>query len=685
MVTTRSQTKSSGATLPDVKPVEENPSPPTRVAKRPRISLKIKAENVEHKSVVYGLMDMPLETFTEISSHVHPGDLISLARTCKVFRRVLMKRSAEPIWRRAESNVPELPPYPWSNMCPPQYAALLFTKNCTSCGDITSTNADPFLLVRLCSVCRETEKKDAKKRPRGSGLLKYCLRKELEEIQNSYHCLSQSGGGATLLHWVQEIRDETTLRQEFGSRLRDFLYCLESARSRELVAIRQQRALEVEERLLASGWTAADLRFRYPHYDKWQALIEQPRPLTDRIWSNLLPKLLPLLEANRIQHEEDAKKERKYERQKELHKLLRAFKLETHPLAPMVKALGFEPLLIEPQAGPTPPSVTRFLDAYPFPDTPTALKWDCFGEVENTEMSMEEVKTLFDSKREEVYKHFDTWKRQIEIELWLHLWADKKYPGGPFAEGVKVKGDADSVRDLPDHTQVLLRADTIFSRLSPDSPTGQDQVLYHPELLPTSRSFCRYSSPTKISVSSYHPHIKARQVAVALLKCMGTPDAAYLELAVMGERFLCGRCHPTKPMSWKAIIQHFLEEDKTWNIISSGTPRFKTRHPIRWVSIHDLGAKGELPLVVVLSPEEADEMRAAVSQQDALSYCFPCKNYGRMYVSGPERMSTHLQTVHDVKEAKSNIHYCSITESGTFLENGGAWRDRWDTHHDECW
>ncbi|CAE6506532.1 unnamed protein product [Rhizoctonia solani] len=100
---------------------------------------------------------MPDEILAEILLSAHPGDLLSLSQTCKLFRNTLMKESAANIWKSAERNVPHLPVYPWSDMAPHAYAALLFSKFCTSYGMPTLTEPDPYLLVRFCSSCREVK------------------------------------------------------------------------------------------------------------------------------------------------------------------------------------------------------------------------------------------------------------------------------------------------------------------------------------------------------------------------------------------------------------------------------------------------------------------------------------------------------------------------------------------------
>ncbi|KAF8596718.1 hypothetical protein BDV93DRAFT_454395, partial [Ceratobasidium sp. AG-I] len=103
--------------------------------KRARSSVaKPKASRKKHvkgkQGGLEGMMKMPLEIFTEIAYHITPGDLIALIRCSKFFRNMLLRRSAILIWLRAAENMPGLPPCP-TEMCEPQYAALMFSKHCT--------------------------------------------------------------------------------------------------------------------------------------------------------------------------------------------------------------------------------------------------------------------------------------------------------------------------------------------------------------------------------------------------------------------------------------------------------------------------------------------------------------------------------------------------------------------------
>jgi hypothetical protein len=161
------------------------------------------------------------------------------------------------------------------------------------------------------------KKKDAERRPRGSGLIRHCLRKELEEIRNTRRSLSEPSCLVALIRWMQEVRDEVKLRQEVGFlepiSMDQFSYVLVWIQTMRVFVLHRKCSLarafdhssttsnrvgsdysfcfsellmvlsaRIEQRPLALGWTKEELTFRYPHYNKWHTLVEQPRPLTDR-------------------------------------------------------------------------------------------------------------------------------------------------------------------------------------------------------------------------------------------------------------------------------------------------------------------------------------------------------------------------------------------------------------------
>ncbi|KAG8785308.1 hypothetical protein FRC12_017746 [Ceratobasidium sp. 428] len=102
------------------------------------------------------ILDMPPEVLSEIAVHLSPADLLSLARSNKCFRNIFTSRSSRHMWQAAFQNLPELPE------CPPSlselnYASLLFSGICSSCGAKVLHLMDPFLHVRLCGTCRKEQ------------------------------------------------------------------------------------------------------------------------------------------------------------------------------------------------------------------------------------------------------------------------------------------------------------------------------------------------------------------------------------------------------------------------------------------------------------------------------------------------------------------------------------------------
>ncbi|KIY67642.1 hypothetical protein CYLTODRAFT_352765, partial [Cylindrobasidium torrendii FP15055 ss-10] len=87
-----------------------------------------------------------------IFSRLEPGDLVSLSRTSKDIRAVLMRKPSEYIWRAARSMVPDLPPLP-HDMSEPAYASLVFDTFCHECFVHRARHADWESRLRLCADC----------------------------------------------------------------------------------------------------------------------------------------------------------------------------------------------------------------------------------------------------------------------------------------------------------------------------------------------------------------------------------------------------------------------------------------------------------------------------------------------------------------------------------------------------
>ena len=94
------------------------------------------------------LMNMPLDVFFEVrpihdafimlssrmnlpqvSAHLHPLDMLNLARTSKSLRSLTLAKSCRSAWVASFTTVPGLPLCP-ENLSEPLYAALLFDRHC---------------------------------------------------------------------------------------------------------------------------------------------------------------------------------------------------------------------------------------------------------------------------------------------------------------------------------------------------------------------------------------------------------------------------------------------------------------------------------------------------------------------------------------------------------------------------
>lgn len=71
----------------------------------------------------------PFIESTQILSHLNPVDLLSLARSTRDFRTLLMSKDSAFIWSAARGNIIGLPPCP-TFLSEPAYANLVFNPDC---------------------------------------------------------------------------------------------------------------------------------------------------------------------------------------------------------------------------------------------------------------------------------------------------------------------------------------------------------------------------------------------------------------------------------------------------------------------------------------------------------------------------------------------------------------------------
>ncbi|CAE6534638.1 unnamed protein product [Rhizoctonia solani] len=148
--------------------------PPPRKVRRTTTKSKKQDPPEKPGNSLDRFITMPLDIFTEITSYLLPIDIISLSRSSKLFREVLMCRSSRHIWTNSMSNIEILPPCP-SDMSELAYLALLFSEYCTGCGLVIVKHIHLELRMRLCAACRKTRLIALDKFP---SQLKYLVHKE---------------------------------------------------------------------------------------------------------------------------------------------------------------------------------------------------------------------------------------------------------------------------------------------------------------------------------------------------------------------------------------------------------------------------------------------------------------------------------------------------------------------------
>ncbi|TFK81995.1 hypothetical protein K466DRAFT_557211 [Polyporus arcularius HHB13444] len=72
---------------------------------------------------------MPLDVLFEIFRSLHPRDLLSLARTSKDFRALLMSRSSASYWATSRKQIQGLPEIP-EDISEPAFSNLIFCNHC---------------------------------------------------------------------------------------------------------------------------------------------------------------------------------------------------------------------------------------------------------------------------------------------------------------------------------------------------------------------------------------------------------------------------------------------------------------------------------------------------------------------------------------------------------------------------
>ncbi|KAJ6597218.1 hypothetical protein DFH09DRAFT_114194 [Mycena vulgaris] len=264
------------------------------------------------------LPEMPLDILFEIFSCLDPPDVLRLARTTKDLRNVLMRRSAISIWKSAFLNDPDLPGVP-DGLNEPQYANLAFSPHCHFCFIAGEHNILWAFRVRACNKCLVGRYDEVHK-----------VTKKLSGLSGNAHLLRHARAtlptGSRFIHSHEEAAEINKqliqLKKGDASKLEGFVaeriklveeihsHAQKAEMSVQLRLARKQRMLQGarDRRKEAICTRLRDLGYaeevQYINDNRPERLSEHPliksnSELTDRVWDNMKPQLIELMQGVR--------------------------------------------------------------------------------------------------------------------------------------------------------------------------------------------------------------------------------------------------------------------------------------------------------------------------------------------------------------------------------------------------
>ncbi|KAG8693977.1 hypothetical protein FRC09_010143 [Ceratobasidium sp. 395] len=601
-----------------------------------------------------------------------PKDIISLARANKFFRALLMTKSSIHIWHGAMRNVPGIPPCP-TDLSEPHYLALVYVPNCSLCGTNSSRRMDEMLRVRLCPSCRSKHliklatvtseiaplvlnSKKIVPSKRSRGCERYVLKSDVQEVQVKLAELEKTSDTKMLEEWRDTRKRELELRSSQASALITFLDGLENDRWSELQDLKKQHRVAVYDRLLESGWDKADLVFNYPRGWEWISLVEQAKILTDRTWMNLRPKLIPLLEANRVDRLEREKSVKKHARKARLEAYLKTIKEER---APIIDVTASSLVIPGSTLVATSPNV-QIKHMGIFPKLGDALEWDQMKQFLEDDLSVPEMEERVNRSLPEITQRISEWTDGVEdhlVEL-LHKGREADNLGRDIPDAVvSLPGTSNLLENATRSQKILLRADSLFeSKHGGQRPplVYDAAILNGYSLLPSFYSFT-LDDDQPLDVTKFRRHAGAQMAARKILEHIGKLDATFLEMRAAGQRYRCGRCHDRDVCTWEEIVNHFSLEQQTWERMQAESKA----KGITFRNVHDPTFVTSKPMIKLMTRDELVAEAHESSNVENMSMCKLCSKAGFLPdVQAKESdILTHLADVHNISKPKSSEHY----------------------------
>ncbi|CAE6405008.1 unnamed protein product [Rhizoctonia solani] len=488
-----------------------------------------------------------------ITLFLNPEDILALARVNKFIRALLMRRSAKHIWRTAERNVEKLPPCP-RHLTNPQYAVLVFTRECSSCGVIVSRMMDYALGVRLCNACRSAEIVKLSYAPEPlwdcvptSSFAKkhrmtetdFALKSEIDNLLDRVCSLPNDLDHPKVQRWITKKVKQKLERDKHATALIEYALHTAGEKRKAWNDQKSRRAQEVKTRLLALGWKEKHIAIvKSDSLKAWNSLVNLHKPITNQAWERLYPKLLRLLKFSKRQLRLARTETRRLDRYKVVEEML-------------TETRGAVSARVE-MADISHTSLSKKGIPYmPFPSLSELVEYPIFKDLVETDRPTEATKIKFRSNSILVDKAVSEWRARLETHLIglvnygrnirkRECWVGNELITDPVQFSFQFT--AASYTFITPENSILFRADSVFAcnryplqlAFYPGTFTKYlDEEFKMPRLNEDGTSvldsFC----------SKVKYHTRGASCAAALLKGLGRSDASHVEMEALGERFIC--------------------------------------------------------------------------------------------------------------------------------------------------
>ncbi|KAJ3551107.1 hypothetical protein NM688_g4932 [Phlebia brevispora] len=270
------------------------------------------ARRRNQRGVLKLLLNVPVEIVLEVLRQLSPLDLLHLSRTSKAFRAILMRRSSNEIWAAAWKTDEDIPPCP-NEMAAPAFADLMYGSWCHTpqkCLEYKQSSHHQYgwddiefgfrpeqypLVFLIPGLQGDGYGSYEYNRVRNYAETYVSARLEdIVEFVNAWKAVPTEGREQFLQQRYQKSKE----RQEHARLCHQWEFRMRQKEIAQLEAAKLTRHNEIVKRLGAQGWAEVLEHLTEEQQREFKALpdVKLKKPLTDRTFQNMLPRLIPVME-----------------------------------------------------------------------------------------------------------------------------------------------------------------------------------------------------------------------------------------------------------------------------------------------------------------------------------------------------------------------------------------------------